>query len=276
MMQTGGVDWIARWEEMRRAVAAVRPPQVEGDRWRHRAARFEKISDELGERLGLPAVLAERLRADDVVVDIGAGTGRHALLFAGRCAKVIAVEPSAAMRARLARKLAEAGIGNVEIVDATWPADGIEGDVVFSSHVLYGVDDAAGFLAAMTTASRRVCALYLGLAAPNGALDRLWAHLHGIAVPQRPAALEAFAMLHQMGHEASCTVVEGSTKEFAFGGAEGDVIELCHRLDVEPDEARKARVRAGLGEIAPADARGIHVLGRTGPNALILWDARRP
>lgn len=272
-IRAGGLDWVARWREMRRAFSVVRPPQLEGDRWQHRAARFEKVAQASADRLGLPAAIAEQLRASDVVVDVGAGTGRHALLFARQCARVIAVEPSEAMRARLARRVAEEGVGNVEIVDAAWPAsgEGIEGDVVFSSHVLYGVDDAQGFLAAMTGASRRVCALYLGLRAPGGALDTLWARLHGVAVPPRPAAIEALAMLHQMGMAASLAVEAGSTKVFEVGGEDEEVIDLCHRLDVAADEAGMARVRAGLAEVAPADERGVHRVGTTGPHALVWW-----
>jgi SAM-dependent methyltransferase len=263
---------------MRQAFKAARAPferPAPEDRWQHRAAKFERLSRESAEREGLPRILAEQIRETDVVVDIGAGTGRHALLFAHRCRKVFAVEPSASMRARLARRLEEEGIENVEIVDATWPdAAGLEGDVLFSSHVLYGIDDAATFLATMSAASRRLCALNLGLRAPGAALDPLWTHIHGARVPPRPAALEALTVLHQLGAQASLAVVVGSERSFEFTSADDDVIELCHRLDLEPSAAGLSRVRAGLAALAPADERGMHVLGVTGPNALLWWAAR--
>lgn len=52
------------------------------------------------------------------VVDLGAGSGKRARLLADTGARVIAIEPSAAMRAQLA-----ASIATVEIVDGS--ADGI-------------------------------------------------------------------------------------------------------------------------------------------------------
>jgi SAM-dependent methyltransferase len=286
MVLAGDVDWAARWQEMQRAVREVRRPAVaEGDRWRLRAARYDKFSRVAADRDGLPSPLAEDLRADDVVVDVGAGTGRHALLFARRCKRVIAIEPSAAMRARLQQRLDEERLRNVEIVDASWPAlgvepevragagaaSGMEGDVVFSSHVLYGVDDAASFVAAMTASARRVAALYLGLRAPPGAIDPLWTALHGRLVPRRPAALEALAILHQLGAAASLAVQPDSARPYEMGADDEDLTELCHRLDLEVGDESKARVRAALAAVAPADARGVHVLGISGPNALLYW-----
>jgi hypothetical protein len=66
-------------------------------------------------------------------------------------------------------------------------------------------------------------------------------------------------------------VEAGSTKVFEVGGEDEEVIDLCHRLDLVPDEAGMARVRAGLAEVAPADERGVHRVGVTGPHALIGW-----
>lgn len=277
-IRAGGVDWLSTWDHMRRSFAAAHGQRgaEEGDRWEHRAARFERVSRASAAREGMPVALAHQLRETDVVVDIGAGTGRHALLFARRCRRVIAVEPSAAMRARLTRRVEEEGLGNVEILDATWPTGGgPQGDVVFSSHVLYGVDDVRAFLAAMTIAARRLCVLHLGLRAPAGALDPLWAHLHGTEAQLRPAAIEALAVLHQLGAAASLVVLAGSERVFEFSAADEDLTELCHRLDLEPTEANKVRVRSGLAALAPADERGMHVLGVTGPNALVWWAADR-
>jgi len=67
-------------------------------------------------RPGYPAAavdwLVERLGAD--VVELGAGTGRFTAELAARDVRVVAVEPVAAMRARLAERLP-----SIEVVDAT-------------------------------------------------------------------------------------------------------------------------------------------------------------
>lgn len=67
-----------------------------------------------------------RLATGKVVVDLGAGTGKRSELLAASGARVIAIEPSAAMRAQLAP-----AVPPVEIVDGTadaiplpeWTAD---------------------------------------------------------------------------------------------------------------------------------------------------------
>lgn len=274
-IRAGGIDWSDTWSAMRRAVSAARAAHqdaLEADPWRRRAARFDQRSRA---RDGLPAVLTDQLREADVVVDVGAGTGRHAFGFARRCRRVIAVEPSQAMRGRLAQRAREEEVDNLEIVDAAWPMSaGIEADVVFSSHVLYGVDDAAAFLSAMTAASRRLCALHLSLRAPGARLDPLWARVHGAEMPARPAALEALALLYQLGVHANLLVIEGSARPFELGADDDDLAELCRRLSLEPTGANMARVREALAALSPADARGMHVLGTTAPNVLIWWAAR--
>lgn len=56
---------------------------------------------------------ALRLRAEDVLIDLGAGTGALALPLARACRRVYAVDPSPAMLARLAEKARAAGLANV-------------------------------------------------------------------------------------------------------------------------------------------------------------------
>jgi len=67
-----------------------------------------------GERIH-PEVLA-RLPSADAAVEVAAGGGRLTVDVAPRCGRLVAVEPVAALRDVLARKLVGAGIGNVEVV----------------------------------------------------------------------------------------------------------------------------------------------------------------
>lgn len=55
--------------------------------------------------------LLPQLQPTDTVLDIGAGTGRHAVFLASQVAQIIAVEPSASMRGHLEQRLASAELG---------------------------------------------------------------------------------------------------------------------------------------------------------------------
>ncbi len=72
------------------------------DPWRGRADRFATYSAELPPDDPLFLRLRAAVRPDDTVLDVGAGAGRYALPLAGLAGKVVAVEPSPAMRRHLA------------------------------------------------------------------------------------------------------------------------------------------------------------------------------
>jgi ubiquinone/menaquinone biosynthesis C-methylase UbiE len=67
-----------------------------------------------GERIH-PDVLA-RIPSADVAAEIAAGGGRLTVDVAPRCGRLVAVEPVAALRDVLSRKVSRAGLDNVEIV----------------------------------------------------------------------------------------------------------------------------------------------------------------
>ncbi len=86
------------------------------------------------------------LRADDRVLDIGAGTGLLTLAAAPRVRHVSAVDISPAMCARLSSNLEREAIGNVEVLTDTATAlplpDGSV-DAVISNYCLHHLDDGA-------------------------------------------------------------------------------------------------------------------------------------
>ena len=62
---------------------------------------------------------ADAVRAGDVVLDLGSGSGTDALIAArraGPAGRVVALDMTAAMRAKLAATVQEHGVGNVEVV----------------------------------------------------------------------------------------------------------------------------------------------------------------
>lgn len=267
-VRAGGVDWIERWREMFSAAAAGGEAR-EGDPWRDRAARF----DRMGRRYADASIerLREGVLPTDVVADVGAGTGRHAVPMARHCARVVAVEPSAAMRARLEARIAEEHAA-VRVVAGPWPCAIEPVDVIYSCHVLYGVAEAASFLEHMTRAARRTCRLLLGVRAPADRLAPLWRVVHGRERGPRPAALEALALLHQLGYPASLRVAAGSERPMTFTSTHEDLDELCHRLHLSPDDAGRARVEGALQELFPRASREEPWdLGTSGAQAIVEW-----
>lgn len=78
------------------------------------------------------------------VVDIGAGSGQFALAAAPVCERVVAVDISPVMLARLAEKLDRSPASNVETVHAgflTYRHSGEPADVVYSRYALHHLPD---------------------------------------------------------------------------------------------------------------------------------------
>jgi ubiquinone/menaquinone biosynthesis C-methylase UbiE len=78
------------------------------------------------------------------LVDLGAGTGTFALAAAPYCGRVIAVDVSPVMLARLEQKAAEQGITNVTCVRAgflSYEHQGDPADVVYSRNALHHLPD---------------------------------------------------------------------------------------------------------------------------------------
>ena len=98
---------------------------------------FQRLRDRITE---LAAV-----RPDDVVVDLGAGTGLLALALAPRVSKVWAVDISEAMTGYLDHKAVQAGIGNLQPVTASadrLPLPDGSATLIVSNYCLHHLSDA--------------------------------------------------------------------------------------------------------------------------------------
>src|SRR5579884_348155 len=90
-----------------------------GKDWDQHVLEAEELASSEGfERLRDEIVRLARPTRDDVVVDVGAGTGLLTLTLAPRVAKVWAIDISPAMLAHLAMKAATAELANVETAAA--------------------------------------------------------------------------------------------------------------------------------------------------------------
>jgi SAM-dependent methyltransferase len=125
----------------------------EPDRWARHASRFTMDPHRpLDANL---AIIAEYVRPDDVILDVGGGAGRVSLPLASRCREVINVEPSAGMCAAFEATARDAGITNACAIEAAWPAEGVAGDLTLVFNVTYFVRAIVPFIEGLNRAARR-------------------------------------------------------------------------------------------------------------------------
>lgn len=119
------------------------------------------------------------------VVDIGAGTGQFALAAAPACRRLVAVDVSPVMSARLAEKVERGAVHNVEVVHAgflTYRHAGEPADLVYSRFALHHLPD---FWQAI--ALRRIA----DMLRPAGVL-RLWDVVYGFEPADAERRIEAW------------------------------------------------------------------------------------
>lgn len=270
------VDYVARWqalidarrEQMDAAYAAV--GRTTTDFWAHRAGQFRDFSRRHREDPLLRRLLQE-VSPGSTAIDVGAGTGRHLVPLAARVRRVTAVEPSQAMLRFLRMEIEEAGLGNVDVVEGSWPdVDAGRADFVYSSHVLYPVREVAAFLRKMDAAARRRC--YVFLRAEQMAMDfGLWAEFQGEPLAPQPSALDAFNVLWQIGLYADLQVVDAPIS-FTFGSLDEAVGHLAHTVVLaEDDAAGRERLRALLRERLVETEGGLAFPEVASRSAIVSW-----
>ncbi len=92
------------------------PPELRAEAWHNVALPIGG-----GQTISQPLVVARmlellRLRGDELVLDIGTGSGYHAALLARLARRVISIERRPELSRKAAASLAAAGIDNVELV----------------------------------------------------------------------------------------------------------------------------------------------------------------
>jgi SAM-dependent methyltransferase len=245
--------------------------RTSADYWERRAGRFHARTRERGERDPLFVRLRAAVRPDDTVLDVGAGTGRFALPQAPHVREVLAVEPTPAMRERLATEAAQRGVANLTVVPARWQdAPQLAADVVLCAHVLYPLPDAAAFLARLDATTRRECFVYLRERHPDEWSSPAWERWHGEPRRLGPVASDALAVLRELGIPAEVEWVE-NTSNWRY--ADIDEAEAVFLDDlILPDEpAVRAHLRAWLKDwLVPRDG-GLAAPIATLPAGILHW-----
>lgn len=244
----GQIDYLTYWRNLveARADQGRRLDSQHGraDEWAgHRASRFRRIVVHTSADDPLLAHLRPRLKRTDVLLDVGAGPGRHTLALASTVQRVIAVEPSAAMRSHLIDGIDQAGLNNVDVVAADWPEADVPGaDVVICSHVVYGVADIAPFLRKLDAVSRRHCALVLRFGQREEAILDLFQRIWGERRSLAPTCLDLLGALEQLGIRANLSVVPfGAGYHFASLDEAVTMVQADLLNPTSPDAERLIR-----------------------------------
>jgi SAM-dependent methyltransferase len=186
------IDWEARWKEIVADRATLASGHADSGYWDRRAGSYARSTHTRSDQF--LRVLEPYLGPRKTLIDVGAGTGRHAAPLAERLEWVTAVEPSDGMRAHIPAR------DNITLVASTWEeADVAPADLVICSHVLYGVDDPVAFVDKLQRSAReRVFVMMRETELPHPAAV-LRRGLAGNEGPRLPRFSELFMLLIQMG-----------------------------------------------------------------------------
>ena len=218
--------------------------------------------------------LRELTRPDDVWIDVGAGAGRFSLALAGAVREVIAIEPSAGMRAEFEALRAEHGIENVRLLDQRWPTDDPpRGDVAMISHVGYDIEKIGAFLDTLERAAARECVAVLFAQAPGVLFHELWPAVHGETQVPLPGLNELVALLEARG--ASLNVRRSQARDWSFASREEAAAAARRRLWIESDSPKLPALEAALDALLIGNDDGTLATPSTMTQGIIRWRARR-
>ena len=198
-------DWAAHWRHLVEAreeqVGGQRPP----DFWDRRARSYSLSV--AGERDPLLDVLEPYLDRHRTLIDVGAGTGRHASALATRLDWVTAVEPSEGMRQLIPTA------DNMTVIASTWEdADVAPADLVLSAHVLYPIADAVSFVRKLESCACERAFICLRDGQLRHPAERLWEMMSGTARARQPQFWDAYNVLHAMDIRPSVTVFDHTVR----------------------------------------------------------------
>jgi len=248
--QPPGIDHVARWRTLVRAREEqgrrLDPLHGRPDPWGdNRAARFRHLVSEAGPD-ALFALIRPFLRPDLTVLDVGAGVGRHVIPIAPLVRKVIAVEPSAAMRRELQDMIRASGLANVEVIAAAWPdADVTAADLVICSHVVYVVAEIEPFLRRLAAVCRGRCYVTCRWTQREAPILPLFEEVWGESRCPEPTFADLLGVADQLGLRGQVTTIPFGAGR-GFESFEAAVAAVRADLLNPPDAAADARIREYL------------------------------
>ncbi|MEY3989570.1 MAG: hypothetical protein RI985_651 [Chloroflexota bacterium] len=232
----GELDWIQIWRDMydrerHQGESATHPDmQRSADQYATAAARYARNVKRTPQPDAFMRWLLPQLDVGDVVLDIGAGSGRYVAPLANAGLHVKALEQSAAMREQIGIVVQEQRLSQVEIIAQSWPTtQPIACDVAMAVHVLYAVSDIAPFVQAMQSSARKMCVILLGVRHPTTPVLPLWQAYHGYDRLPLPGALECVGALAQLGIAAHVHILPAPAP-IGYASLAEAATEMCYRL----------------------------------------------
>ncbi len=217
----------------------------------------------------------QRAGATDTLLDVGAGTGRFAVPLARQVRRVVAVDPSPAMLAELARAAEAAGIRNVTTVQARWEdAQVAPAEVVICAHVVYAIRLIGPFIEKLDAHVGRDGLLYMRVGQVDDWVAEAWEHVHGSPRLPHPDFRLLERVLQALRIPATLELVS-FTNRVSYSDADEARDDLAERLGVQPGtaeaerldqylEGRLLRIPDGVG-FPPRPVQGAIFFWRRGP-----------
>ena len=269
--------WADRVAANREQAERLREESDGGDHYRPLASAFRADPHRTGDS-ALDALLAIA-EPGDTWVDVGAGAGRFSLPLALHIKRVIAIEPSPAMRAELANLQIEHGISNVDLRDERWPTDepSVDGtaDVALISHVGYDIEEMGAFLDTMERSATRECVALQYDRSPGSMFWQVWPAIHDEEQAELPGARELIELLRARGADVEAHELErrGDRQRFDFEAPEDAMDWARRRLWLAQNSAKLPLLRNAVEELL-VEGDGGWSLPDQPKQMLIRWRTR--
>ena len=254
------MDWEANWENIVHERATLGGLFANTGYWDRRAPSYARSTQARTD--DFLTVMEPHLSPRRTLIDVGAGTGRHAVPLANRIEWVTAVEPSEGMRAMIPPR------DNMTVVASSWEdAEVAPADLVICCHVLYGMAEPVPFIEKLDrSAGERVFIMLREseLPHPAAAVRR---QLLGDAGPRVTRFSDLFMLLMQMGIAPDVSFLRyTSVSRYAdFGEALLDVMAMVG------DALSEAQVRVVLEAMLTSEGDELVYSGGTVLSGVADW-----
>ncbi|MDE2766045.1 MAG: class I SAM-dependent methyltransferase [Chloroflexota bacterium] len=217
-------------------------------------------------------VLYAAVGADAHVLDVGGGAGRFALPLATRAKRVTVVEPSADSVGLLQSRAAEAGLTNIDVINAPWEeADAPSADVALCSLVLHHVSAAAPFVAKMQAHAKQRVLIVEMMELPGALEVPFYERVYGAAPAPLPALPDALRLLWAMDIFPDLTMLPAEPPALVEE-PDSALDYLRRRLSVDPDSEADERLRAAMDDLLVDTPDGLIVRGMSPRRqAILTW-----
>ena len=216
------------------------------------------------------------LPADATVLDVGGGAGRYALPLATRAKHVTVVEPSADSVEMLRARAAEAGIGNIAVINESWEdAEAPTADIVLCSLVLHHVPDAAPFVAKLQAHAAGRVAVVEMMETPGAMEIPFYRRVHGAAPTPLPGLPDVLRLLWALDIYPDVAMLSTDIGILDTDRAAA-IHQLRRRLAVEEGSEKDALLLSAADDLLEETPDGFTVRGVAARRqAIVTWRPER-